>query len=142
MEHAQSQCNGQAYRVGPWSKIGLDSSYVSNNTCPTKRPPTVRSVEEALGGARPVSLKSPVSPWKMLSVVGCRCCIRPHWIIRRHYGDHGDGYAGEEEPKAGLSDVRHNGVAVHKQSVRSCDGVHHRGGCVCRAQQLQLTMAR
>lgn len=53
----------------------------------------------------------------MLSRIGCRCCRRPHWIVRRHYGDRGDGYAGEEEPKAGLSDVRRNGVSVASSSL-------------------------
>jgi hypothetical protein len=66
----------------------------------------------ALREARPVLHESPVFSSKTLSSAGWRCCSRPHWIARRHYGDHGDGYAGEEEPKAGLSDVRRNGVAV------------------------------
>jgi hypothetical protein len=96
----------------------------------------------ALEEARPVLHESPVCSSKILSSVGCRCCRRPHWIARRHYGDHCDGYAGEEEPKAGLSDVRRNGVAVCEQSVHSSSGAHHHGGCICRAQWLQLTMGR
>lgn len=112
MESARSQCNGQAYRVGRPSKVDVDRFQVSYTTCLTERPLTVKSVGVALKEARPVLHESPVCSSKIPSSVGCRCCRRPHWIARRHYGDHGDGYAGEEEPKAGLSDVRRNGVAV------------------------------
>jgi hypothetical protein len=90
----------------------MDRFKVSNTTCLTERPLTARRVGMALREARPVLHESPVCSSKILSSVGCRCCSRPHWIARRHYGDRGDGYAGEEEPKAGLSDVRRNGVAV------------------------------
>jgi hypothetical protein len=112
VESARSQCNGQAYRVGRPSKVDVDRFQVSYTTCLTERPLTVKRVGVALKEARPVLHESPVCSSKIPSSVGCRCCRRPHWIARRHYGDHGDGYAGEEEPKAGLSDVRRNGVAV------------------------------
>ena len=112
MENARSQCNGQAYRVGRPSKVGVDRFRVSNTTCLTERPLTAGRVGMALREARPVLHESPVFSSKTLSSAGWRCCSRPRWIARRHYGDHGDGYAGEEEPKAGLSDVRRNGDAV------------------------------